>query len=173
VPTITSVPPTLIPASGASLYLIEGPDDWLYDGMQFWNEIPGSKDTTWVGDKGLRLVLRLALSQKSMSFKAQADFIVTSGYLTEATLTHPDRIQAPPFIGFHVKFSATLGNDPDSVNLVWKTSLVTTDKRGTETAEPFAEGSGSVPLGATLIMRRPKGEGRFYFLLLRIASLKK
>jgi hypothetical protein len=172
-PTIAVTPPKLIPETGASLYLIEAPADWLDDStMPVALTIDTPKNTFLAGEQMLGLMLRYALSRKEVAFKAQGDFLITAGRPTEATLTDPESIDAPPHVGFHVKLTASVGRTPQYVKLQFEARMLTTDKRGSETAYPVAEGRVEAPIGATLVMSRLKEKDRYYFLLLRIASLE-
>lgn len=170
-PTITSVPAALIPDKGASLYLIEAFDDWLDDGCDIGLTIETPKNTILIGEQALTLVLRSALSQKSVEFKAQGDFLITSGRPTEVTLADPEGLEKSPYVGFHMKLEASHGRSAEYVNLKWSAQALMTDARGNEIVEPIAEGSGEYPYRATLLMRRHKTKDRSHFLLLRIASL--
>jgi hypothetical protein len=171
-PAIAAAPATLIPDTGASLYLIESTTDWIDDSSHLVLTIDSPRGTVWIGETGLKFVLRHALSKKEIVFKAQGDFMITSGRPTEATLTDPDSIAAPPYIGFHVKLNASCGKRPGYVDLQWKARIVTTDRKGTETADEIAEGRSEAPLRATLVIPRLKEKDQYYFLLLRIASLE-
>jgi hypothetical protein len=173
-PTIKAVPATLIPDSGASLYLIEAPDDWLDDtAHDIALTIKAPKNTIWIGEQTLKEVLRYALSRKEVSFKAQGDFLITSGCPVEATLTHPESVDAPPPVGFHVKLTASYSKSPGYFDYELAASIVTTNRKGIETADTIAEGGGKAPLRATLLMSRIKAADRGYFLLLRISTLEK
>lgn len=172
-PTIAVTPPKLIPETGASLYLIEAPADWLDDStMPVALTINTPKNTFLTGEQMLSHMLRYALSRKEVVFKAQGDFLITADRSTEATLTDPDSINAPPHLGFQVKLTASAGRTSAYVAVQFEARMLSTDKRGTETAHPIAEGRVEAPLRATLVMSRQKEKGRYYFLLLRIASLE-
>ena len=173
-PTIKSVPAALIPESGASLYIIEAPDDWLDDCSStfLWLTKDAPENSAWMGDQAFSLILRLALSRREVSYKAQGDFLITSGHPTEATLTDPESIDAPLIVGFHAKLNASLGRRPGYINMEWLAQILTTDKKGTETAVTISEGKDEVGLPAALAMWRRKTKDRSYFLLLRIASLE-
>lgn len=171
-PTIAVTPATLIPDTGASLYLIEAPIDWLDDSSNIALTIEAPKGAIWIGEQALREVLRYALSRKEVVFKAQGDFLLTAGRPTEATLTDPDSINAPPFVGFRVKLDASTSKSPGYFDFQFAAKMVTTDQKGRETVDTIAEGEGRAPFRATLVMNRQKANDRHYFLLLRISSLE-
>lgn len=208
-PTIKSVPAALITASGASLYVLEGPENWL-DEFDVASRIPAnargissplsgtddtadppaksswSKDTWFMAEYTLGLMLRHGLSRKHVSLIIHADFQPASGWPTDVTIFNPE--SEPPSgsrasrrVGFRIRLKATQNTDPELVALDWEGEMLT-DVSGTEekgrpgqfprVIEKLGEGSGTLPFGATLLMRHPRGGGREYLLLLRVASLK-
>jgi hypothetical protein len=177
-PTIKSVPPALIADSGASLYVFDGPDDWLDDGGDM---LINPKPSPWMGDRALRLVLRTGLSHKAVRFVGHADFQPTSGFPTEVTLFNPDaeaHLQGAEMrrVGFRVRLMAAFSKELDQVDLEWSAEQLTDvpGKRG-ETrreVESIGSGSGTFPLGAALLLRHSKWDDRVYILLIRIASLQ-
>lgn len=171
------MPTPLIADSGASLYVLDGPDDWLDDGGDM---LINPKPAPWMGDRALRHVLRYGLSHKAVRFVGHADFQPTSGFPTEVTLFNPDaeahlhRTELGR-VGFRVRLKAAFSKELDQVDVEWAAELLTdfTGTRG-ETrreVEKIDSGSGTFPLGAALLLRHPKGDDRVYILLLRIASL--
>ena len=183
-PTIATVPPQLIAESGASLYVLDGPDDWLDDGDDM---LINPKPSPWVGERGLKHLLRFGLSHKAVRFVGHADFQATAGYPTEATLFNPDseaHLQGTEMrrVGFRIRVKAAYSDDRKDVDVEWEAEQLTDvpgavgrdGKRGEyrRTVEKIDSGSGRFPLGAALLMRHPKWDGKVYILLLRIASLK-
>ncbi len=183
-PTITLVPPALIAESGASLYVLDGPEDWLDDGGGKFIR-PGP--SPWLDLPGLRHVLRYGLSHKAVRFIGHADFQPTSGFPTEVTLFNPDaeaHLQGTEArrVGFRVRLKAAPSRDPGHIDLEWEADQLTDipgaggrDGRRGETrrvVDKISSGKETFPIGASLLLRHPKWDDRVYILLLRIASLK-
>jgi len=182
-PTIHTVPASLIADFGASFYVLEGWEDWLDDASGIDVRIPPS-GAVEIGEQDLGLVLRFALSQKKVTLVGHADFQPPSGCPTEVTLFKPDAEmagggKAPRRVGFRIRLNASPGPDPRFIAIEWE-ALKLTDSpeenpapRGSpRAAESIAKASGTMPLGAALLLRHSRGDRRAYFLILRIASLK-
>ncbi|HKS16220.1 MAG TPA: hypothetical protein VJU16_02855 [Planctomycetota bacterium] len=182
-PTIRSVPPQLVAETGASLYVLDAPDDWLEDNT---DKLINPKPSPWMGVRALRHVLKYGLSHKQVRFVGHADFQPTSGYPTEVTLFNPDaeaHLKGDEMrrVGFRVRMKAVFSREPDCIDLEWAAEQLTDipgtvgrdGKRG-ETrreVEKIGSGTGTYPLGAALFLRHPKWGDKVYILLLRIASL--
>lgn len=172
-PTIRFVPPALIADSGASLYVLEGRDDWV-------DELELDRPA-WIGPEALKKVLRYGLSQKDLILVGHADFQPAEGIPTEATLFNPDSPGHPArsdqgSVGFRVKVTAKSAADAKNCRIEWTAEkLADIAAKGKETRRDVArigEGTHTIPFGAALVIRHAIGEGREYALLLRIASLE-
>ncbi|HKS16219.1 MAG TPA: hypothetical protein VJU16_02850 [Planctomycetota bacterium] len=204
-PEIASFPGVLIAHAGASLYVLEASDDWLDDGNDFLiRTIPRderdyesfdranpperfqNKDTSWMGEQALEMVLRWALKKTKARLIGHVDFQPRSGHLIEVTLFSLDSESGggpdgAKRTGFRVRLKATSCKNPALVNVEWEADKLTdgprADDRGRpgqfpRTSERINLGSGVLPSGATLFMHHRKEANRSYFLLLRIASLE-
>ena len=204
-PPYRSVPGAFLSDTGASLYVLEAFDDWLDDGNDILNHtIPRderdyeffdrenppervqNKDTSWMGEQPLRLILRWGLSKETSKarFIGHADFQPKSGHT--ANLIVYDPMPGPLESGgrkrtaFRIRLKATLCKNPKLIALEWEGEKLTDGPDLEEagrpgqfprTSERINLGSGVLPAGATLFMHHRKEANRSYFLLLRIASV--
>lgn len=176
-PTIKSVPPPLIADSGASLYVLEGPEEW-------WR--PFAEEYGFVNLTGLKGILRHGLSQSSVTLVGHADFQATNGLPTEVTLFNPDskpnrNPQRGSVLGFRVRLKASTIPDVKLYGVKSCTLEVEAERlldRVEKTGEvrrdamKFLAGHRDLSLGDGFVMSCPSTEGREYTLLLRIASLR-
>jgi hypothetical protein len=178
-PTIRSVPPALIAETGASLYIVEAPDDWLDDGGMIFQVAPAESDPSpigpkpstnaqWLGEQAFSLVLRTALSQKSVQFIAHADFQPWAAYPSEVTLFSPDVMKR---VGFRVKLKASPTEHPEYAAIEWEAEQLTDGPKG-RIATPISKGACRLPYRGTVMMHHRKDDHRFYALLLRLTSLR-
>lgn len=152
-PAIKSVPAALIADSGASLYVLEGWDDWPDDCDMLLNSVPvggydiggvgftdidekadpqsdpaPSSNVKWMGEQALKLVLRHGLSQKRVSLLAHADFQPGAGLPVEVTLYKPESEGGPGGESmrkaFRLRMKAT-AKGQSYADLSWEAELLT------------------------------------------------
>ena len=175
-PTITSVPAQLIADSGASLYVLEGPEEWWASSAEYGE----------IDEAPLKKLLRFGLSQASVTLVGHADFLVTEGHPCEVTLFNPDSRAHRPrpdggMIGFRVRLKAeTIADEKKyarrSCSVEWSAEKLTDRPAKNQETQRDVEAIGSghrdLAFGAGYLIRWPTSGGREFTLLIRIVSLE-